>query len=119
MTIHAAKGLEFRQVFLCSLSEGVLPSRKTRTAEAMEEERRLAFVAFTRAQDGLYLSEAEGFNHQGAARYPSCLISTLLPWSFPISPQTISSTRRATRMLLRTDGLRTWRSKRRIPWVRV
>ena len=85
MTIHAAKGLEFRQVFLCSLSEGVLPSRKTRTAEAMEEERRLAFVAFTRAQDGLYLSEAEGFNHQGAARYPSRFLLDIDPAALEFS----------------------------------
>ena len=68
MTIHAAKGLEFPHVFLCSLSEGVLPSRKTKTIEGMEEERRLAFVAVTRARDGLYLSEAAGFSHEGSIR---------------------------------------------------
>ena len=71
MTIHAAKGLEFKHVFLCSMSEGVLPSKKTRTREQMEEERRLAFVAMTRAEDGLYLTEAEGFTHKGTPRYPS------------------------------------------------
>lgn len=79
MTIHAAKGLEFRHVFVCSLSEGVLPSRKTRTVQAMEEERRLAFVALTRAKDGLYLTEAEGFSHQGAARYPSRFLLDIDP----------------------------------------
>lgn len=71
MTIHAAKGLEFPHVFLCSLSEGVLPSRKTKTIEGMEEERRLAFVAVTRARDGLYLTEAAGFSHEGSPRHPS------------------------------------------------
>ena len=71
MTIPAAKGLEFPHVFLCSLSEGVLPSRKTKTIEGMEEERRLAFVAVTRARDGLYLSEAAGFSHEGSPRHPS------------------------------------------------
>ena len=71
MTIHAAKGLEFPHVFLCSFSEGVLPSRKTKTIEGMEEERRLAFVAVTRARDGLYLSEAAGFSHEGSPRHPS------------------------------------------------
>ena len=71
MTIHAAKGLEFPHVFLCSLSEGVLPSRKTKTLEGMEEERRLAFVAVTRARDGLYLTEAAGFSHKGSPRHPS------------------------------------------------
>ena len=59
MTVHAAKGLEFAHVFLCSMTEGVLPSRKTDTPQGMEEERRLAFVAMTRARDGLYLTEAE------------------------------------------------------------
>ena len=71
MTIHAAKGLEFPHVFLCSLSEGVLPSRKTKALEGMEEERRLAFVAVTRARDGLYLTEAAGFSHEGSPRHPS------------------------------------------------
>ena len=79
MTVHAAKGLEFRHVFLCSMSEGVLPSRKTSTPQGMEEERRLAFVAMTRARDGLYLTEAEGRSHEGAARYPSRFLLDIDP----------------------------------------
>ncbi len=71
MTIHAAKGLEFPHVVLCSLDEGVLPARKTRTTEAMEEERRLAFVAITRAQQSLALTCADGTTHNGMPRYPS------------------------------------------------
>ena len=71
MTIHAAKGLEFPVVFLMALNEGVLPSRKTKTREAMEEERRLAFVAMTRAADRLFLSEAEGLSNDGYVRFPS------------------------------------------------
>ena len=71
MTVHAAKGLEFPYVFLCSLSEGIFPSRKVRTLQGMEEERRLCFVALTRAEKGLYLSEAEGRNLDGSPRYPS------------------------------------------------
>lgn len=71
MTVHSSKGLEFPYVFLCAMNEGVFPSRKTNTIEAMEEERRLAFVAITRAEKGLYLSEAEGRNFDGAFRYPS------------------------------------------------
>ena len=71
MTIHTAKGLEFPVVFLMGLNEGILPSRKTKTREAMEEERRLAFVAMTRAQDRLCLSEAEGLHNDGAIRFPS------------------------------------------------
>lgn len=60
MTVHAAKGLEFPYVFLCGMNEGIFPSRKVRTRQGMEEERRLAFVAVTRAEKGLYLSEADG-----------------------------------------------------------
>ncbi|MFR5967408.1 MAG: ATP-dependent helicase [Oscillospiraceae bacterium] len=71
MTIHAAKGLEFPYVFLCCLNEGILPSKKTDSPEGMEEERRLAFVALTRARRGLVLSDSEGRGHDGAPRYPS------------------------------------------------
>ena len=85
MTVHAAKGLEFRHVFLCSMSEGVLPSRKTSTPQGMEEERRLAFVAMTRARDGLYLTEAEGRSHEGAARYPSRFLLDIDPAALEFS----------------------------------
>lgn len=71
MTVHTAKGLEFPYVFLCAMNEGIFPSRKTGTLEAMEEERRLAFVALTRAQKALYLTEAAGRNFDGSMRYPS------------------------------------------------
>lgn len=71
MTVHSAKGLEFPVVFLCAMNEGIFPSRKVRTFQAMEEERRLAFVAVTRAKDRLYLSEAAGRNLSGSSRYPS------------------------------------------------
>ena len=71
MTVHAAKGLEFPYVFLCGMNEGVFPSRKVRTLPGMEEERRLAFVALTRAERGLYLSEADGWTFDGSTRYPS------------------------------------------------
>ena len=42
MTVHTSKGLEFPYVFLCGMNEGIFPSRKTKTREGMEEERRLA-----------------------------------------------------------------------------
>ena len=74
MTVHAAKGLEFPYVFLCGMNEGVFPSGKASTLAAMEEERRLAFVALTRAEKGLYISDAEGRNHDGSPRYPSRFI---------------------------------------------
>jgi len=71
MTVHAAKGLEFPYVFLCGMNDGVFPSRKTKDLLGMEEERRLAFVAMTRAEKRLYLSGAEGRNFDGSPRYPS------------------------------------------------
>lgn len=74
MTVHTAKGLEFPVVFLCGMSEGIFPSRKTRTKEGIEEERRLAFVAMTRAEQRLYLSDAEGLNFDGSVRFPSRFI---------------------------------------------
>lgn len=74
MTVHAAKGLEFPCVFLCGMNEGIFPSRKVRTLEAMEEERRLAFVAATRAGNRLYLTRAESRNFDGSPQYPSRFI---------------------------------------------
>lgn len=79
MTVHAAKGLEFPYVFLCGLNEGIFPSRRTKTRPAMEEERRLAFVAFTRAEKRLFLSEAEGRNTDGSPRYPSRFLLDIDP----------------------------------------
>ena len=66
MTVHAAKGLEFPHVFLCALNEGIFPSKKTSTIEGMEEERRLAFVAMSRAMKSLFLSESHGKNFDGS-----------------------------------------------------
>jgi len=75
MTIHQAKGLEFPYVFVCGLSEGLFPSARTirESKEAgLEEERRLMYVAVTRAEKGLFLSDSEGFSHSvGGDKYPS------------------------------------------------
>ncbi|MDR2339995.1 MAG: UvrD-helicase domain-containing protein [Deltaproteobacteria bacterium] len=71
MTIHAAKGLEFRTVFVLGLSEGIFPSRRVESPEEMEEERRLLYVAMTRAKKRLFLSCAEGFTHDGLRQAPS------------------------------------------------
>ncbi|MBQ1517006.1 MAG: UvrD-helicase domain-containing protein [Clostridia bacterium] len=74
MTIHTAKGLEFPYVFVAGMSEGIFPSKKTKDRAGMEEERRLAYVAFTRAEKGLYITDAEGYNIDGGFRYPSRFI---------------------------------------------
>ena len=79
MTVHAAKGLEFPYVFLCGMNEGIFPSRRTKTLPGMEEERRLAFVAATRAEKRLFLSESEGRNLDGSPRYPSRFVLDIDP----------------------------------------
>ena len=54
--MHASKGLEFGSVFLPDLNEGILPGRQSITPASVEEERRLFYVAMTRAKNSLYLS---------------------------------------------------------------
>ena len=55
MTIHGSKGLEFDNVFILGLQEGVFPGKHCVTADAMEEERRLFYVAMTRCRKHLFL----------------------------------------------------------------
>ena len=75
MTIHQSKGLEFPYVFVTGLSEGIFPSMKTlreRKGDGEEEERRLMYVAVTRAERELFLTESEGFNAAARlSKYPS------------------------------------------------
>lgn len=59
MTIHTAKGLEFDTVFVSGLVEGQFPSKKLKNQDELEEERRLFYVAITRAKKELYLSSYE------------------------------------------------------------
>jgi DNA helicase-2/ATP-dependent DNA helicase PcrA len=71
MTVHTAKGLEFPFVFVIGLTEGVFPAQKSiaptleykENHSGVEEERRLAYVAFTRAQKQLFLSCSVGYNY--------------------------------------------------------
>ena len=67
-TIHAAKGLEWDAVFLVGIAEGLLPISYAKTAAAREEERRLLYVAITRARDLLTLSWARSRGADGRGK---------------------------------------------------
>lgn len=72
MTVHTAKGLEYDYVFVYSLGQGIFPSMRaiTESRKGIEEERRLAYVAFTRAKKRLYLSSNQDYSYsiQGPLR---------------------------------------------------
>lgn len=74
MTVHTSKGMEFPYVFVCRFNEGVFPSSRARTRAEMEEERRVAYVAFTRAENALFVSDAGGFSAETRGLYPSRFI---------------------------------------------
>ena len=80
MTLHAAKGLEFKNVFLAGLEEGIFPhSRSLNSNSEMEEERRLMYVGVTRAEEKLYISYAKRRQMWGETRYynPSRFLSEI------------------------------------------
>ena len=107
MTIHQSKGLEFPTVFVTGLTEGAFPNHRSireRRQDGEEEERRLMYVAVTRAESMLYLSESEGYlNDNGALKYPSRFISeipeVLLTVEGNPDPQLFEGTRRMVSML--------------------
>jgi DNA helicase II / ATP-dependent DNA helicase PcrA len=71
MTIHSAKGLEFKLVFLVGMEEGLFPSQQSVDDVArLEEERRLCYVGMTRAMQQLYLTYAESRRLYGRESYP-------------------------------------------------
>jgi DNA helicase II / ATP-dependent DNA helicase PcrA len=70
MTVHAAKGLEFDAVFITGLEEGLFPHENSMSdRDGMEEERRLMYVAITRARKRLYLTHAQTRMLHGQTRY--------------------------------------------------
>jgi len=74
MTVHAAKGLEFPVCFVVGMTDGIFPSSRTleeRGAAGLEEERRLCFVAITRAMKRIYLTDSEGEGQNGRRKIPS------------------------------------------------
>jgi DNA helicase-2/ATP-dependent DNA helicase PcrA len=90
MTVHSAKGLEFHTVFVSGLEEGLFPHENSlNEADGVEEERRLMYVAITRARRRLYLTNAQSRMLHGQVRYnvPSRFMSEipgeLLQWLSP------------------------------------
>ncbi|HSA68655.1 MAG TPA: UvrD-helicase domain-containing protein [Burkholderiales bacterium] len=90
MTVHSAKGLEFDVVFISGLEEGLFPHEQSASErDGLEEERRLAYVAITRARHRLYLSHAQTRMLHGQTRYniPSRFLEEipqqLLKWLTP------------------------------------
>lgn len=80
MTIHSSKGLEFPAVFILGFTEGVFPSAKTigeRKNLGLEEERRLCYVAITRAEKYLFLMESEGTSQNGMQKLISRFIEEI------------------------------------------
>ncbi|SFN91843.1 UvrD-helicase domain-containing protein [Nitrosospira briensis] len=98
MTVHSAKGLEFHSVFLSGLEEGLFPHDNSRNeAGGLEEERRLMYVALTRARRRLYLSFTQSRMLHGQTRYniPSRFLQeipdNLLKWLQPVQKARIGN----------------------------
>ncbi|MCQ8105202.1 DNA helicase II [Methylomonas sp. SURF-2] len=72
MTLHSAKGLEFKLVFMVGMEDGLFPSQQaTDDAGRLQEERRLCYVGITRAREQLYLTHAESRRLYGKDNYPA------------------------------------------------
>ena len=76
MTMHGAKGLEFDAVFMIQSNEGIIPYKKAKMDEEIEEERRMFYVGMTRARQKLVISYIKEKN--GKAVEPSRFVSELL-----------------------------------------
>ena len=101
MTLHTAKGLEFPTVFLTGMEDGIFPhSRTLGERDELEEERRLAYVGLTRAQERLYLTRAEyrsawgAPNYNPASRFLDEIPESLIEWrqrTFAPKPKFVSA----------------------------
>ncbi len=70
-TVHAVKGLEYKAVFVIGLEEGIFPIQRVSSSSDMEEERRLLYVAITRAEEVLYMSHCSKRYMYGQSQYQS------------------------------------------------
>ena len=104
MTIHQSKGLEFPVVFVIGLTEGVFPNHRSireRREDGEEEERRLMYVAVTRAEKMLWLCESEGYmNDTGALKYPSRFLSEVPDWMLKLEGVMDPSLKEGTRQMV-------------------
>ena len=107
MTIHQSKGLEFPEVFVVGLTEGIFPNHRSireRRQDGEEEERRLMYVAVTRAEKMLWLCESEGYmNENGALKFPSRFLSEvpegMLKIEGKLDPMLLEGTKGLVKML--------------------
>ena len=80
---------------------GIFPGKRANTREKLEEERRLAYVAFTRAKDRLFLSDAAGTNYDGSFRYPSRFVfnaeESNLDYVVPLDPDLVEEAKEKIR----------------------
>lgn len=88
MSIHAAKGLEFDTVIVCGLEEGIMPSSRAQQTAEIEEERRLLYVAITRAQERLMITYARNRYTYGTVNHqiPSRFIDEMVPYKNQVHP---------------------------------
>ena len=108
MTLHTAKGLEFPVVFLTGMEEEVFPHARALTdARELEEERRLAYVGITRAEERLYLTRAASRNWYGRpafhtpSRFLSEIPSSLMDWKRSAKDVAAAATPASARMASR------------------
>ena len=66
MTLHSAKGLEYENVYIIDVNEGVMPYKKAVLEPEVEEERRMFYVGMTRAKKNLHLFSVKQLNHKDA-----------------------------------------------------
>src|SRR5690606_15396756 len=120
MTLHSAKGLEFPVVFLTGLEDGVFPHLRTLgDRSALEEERRLAYVGITRAQERLYLSRAAVRSSWGAPAYnPASRFLDGIPAELVTWRREESSMESLRRSASPARGAAARRPERRVPSLR-